>query len=241
MSAIHDMIIYTKMSVKTILRYPSFRTIYSCFKYYSSWRKYLADEDGIRRKIPWISFEATDYLEGIVDKDMNVFEYGSGGSTLFWSMRAKKVVSVEHDRKWFEKTNKELLDKKIQNVEYVLSEPTNDPDYDKKDFKNPGDYISSDINYHGKNFAEYVKTIDKFPDGFFHIVVVDGRARPSCIQHALKKIIPGGYLIVDNSEREYYLASLQNLNHYLKMRKFAGPVPYVHNFSETTVLQTNMT
>ncbi len=34
---------------------------------------------------------------------MQVFEYGCGNSTLWWSERVARVFSVEHDRGWYEK------------------------------------------------------------------------------------------------------------------------------------------
>lgn len=34
---------------------------------------------------------------------MVVFEYGSGNSTIWWSKRVKKIVSVEHNEEWYTK------------------------------------------------------------------------------------------------------------------------------------------
>lgn len=36
-------------------------------------------------------------------KGLNVFEWGSGNSTLFWERYADKVISIEHDKSWCEK------------------------------------------------------------------------------------------------------------------------------------------
>ena len=82
-----------------------------------------------------------------------------------------------------------------------------------------------------------MKQIDQYPDEYFHIVVVDGRARPSCISHALKKVKKGGYLIVDNSERDYYLVPFMFKKPYWRVWKFYGPVPYIYHFSETTIIK----
>jgi protein-L-isoaspartate O-methyltransferase len=48
----------------------------------------------------------------------NVFEYGSGNSTLWWSKRAEKVTSVEDDEAWYEKIKHAL--KTVKNVDYRL-------------------------------------------------------------------------------------------------------------------------
>jgi SAM-dependent methyltransferase len=172
-----------------------------------------------------------------VRKEMTIFEYGSGGSTLFWASKVKQVVSVEHDPGWFEKMNEELSHKQIKNVKFILVEAVNDLDPTSKRIENPEDYASADKQYENMNFREYVQTIDHFADHFFDFIVVDGRARPSCIAHALRKLKPGGYLIVDNSEREYYLASFHFDTSKWKRWDFEGPVPYIKHFSQTTVIQ----
>ena len=35
-------------------------------------------------QLPWISYGAIDFLDGYLKPDMTVYEYGSGGSTLFF-------------------------------------------------------------------------------------------------------------------------------------------------------------
>jgi len=50
--------------------------------------------------IPWFSYPAVDFLSRIDLSDLRVFEYGSGGSTVWFSKRTKEVVSVEHDERW---------------------------------------------------------------------------------------------------------------------------------------------
>jgi predicted O-methyltransferase YrrM len=54
---------------------------------------------------------------------MRVFEYGSGGSTLFFGERAKVLVSVEHDREWYKVLKQHLEKRGLRNVEYLLAEP----------------------------------------------------------------------------------------------------------------------
>ncbi len=52
--------------------------------------------------IPWITYSAVYFLETRVKKSMRVYEYGSGGSTLWWAKKAKDVTSCEHDQEWHE-------------------------------------------------------------------------------------------------------------------------------------------
>ena len=52
--------------------------------------------------VPWYTYPAIEYLKQLDFSDKDIFEFGSGNSTLFWAARAKRVVSVEDDREWFE-------------------------------------------------------------------------------------------------------------------------------------------
>src|SRR5882757_1229120 len=104
-----ESILYLKMSIRGFLRRPGPGIISSSLRYYRNWKKYLAPgKSPATEKIPWICFSAIDRLKEIVRPDMSVFEYGSGGSTLFWASRVKTVVSIEHDKGWFEKMQGEL-------------------------------------------------------------------------------------------------------------------------------------
>jgi hypothetical protein len=49
---------------------------------------------------PWLTFPLIEYLNGIDFSDSDVFEFGAGASTLYWSERARSVTSVELDEAW---------------------------------------------------------------------------------------------------------------------------------------------
>ena len=51
---------------------------------------------------PWLSPEATAYLESILTPNMDVIEHGSGGSTLFMAARVKRVMAIENNPAWLE-------------------------------------------------------------------------------------------------------------------------------------------
>jgi hypothetical protein len=50
---------------------------------------------------PWLTYPMIEFLNGFDFSEKTVFEFGSGGSTLYWAARAKKVISVEFDREWY--------------------------------------------------------------------------------------------------------------------------------------------
>ncbi|MEA5559228.1 O-methyltransferase [Nodularia spumigena] len=52
--------------------------------------------------LPWYTYAAIEYLKQFDFSDKNIFEYGSGNSSIFWSSLAKSVTSVEIDAVWFD-------------------------------------------------------------------------------------------------------------------------------------------
>jgi hypothetical protein len=46
--------------------------------------------------LPWLTYPAIEFLKQLDFRNKRVFEYGCGGSTLFWSKVAAHVDSVEH-------------------------------------------------------------------------------------------------------------------------------------------------
>lgn len=75
--------------------------------------KSAIDENG--EPIPWVTYSFIDFIAERLSNEHDVFEFGSGNSTRFYAARAKSVVSVEHDRNWFEKSSKLNL----RNVEMI--------------------------------------------------------------------------------------------------------------------------
>lgn len=230
-----DLVIYLKKSLKSLWSKPRLKNLFSFMKYYPAWREHLKPgRNPVDDKTPWMNFAAIEFLKKITRQDMRIFEYGSGGSTMFWISRVKEVNSVEHDLSWYTNMKNKLDQQPFQNVQYILAEPVPDPRFPEKSFENPGDFISGDPMYAGKNFEQYARSIDSYPDNYFDIIIVDGRARPSCVQQGLMKLKKNGWLIIDNSERKYYTAPFHFDRKSWKISTFAGPVPYMRDFSETS-------
>jgi len=59
-------------------------------------------------EIPWITPEAIHSLFLFLKPYHTVLEFGSGGSTLFFSKRAKSVLSFETLKPWYEKMSKKI-------------------------------------------------------------------------------------------------------------------------------------
>ena len=185
---------------------------------------------------PWMCFPAIEQLERLLTRQSRVFEYGSGGSTIYFAQRAAEVVSIEHEPSWYQRVGAELERQQLTNVRYQLIEPVADAGFDASRIADPSAYVSDDPDYTGKTFRSYAQAIDNFPDRYFDLVVVDGRARPSCISHALEKVRPNGVLLLDQSERPYYLAKQLELldpTRWRRARYLAPQAHYLH-FTEAT-------
>ena len=58
--------------------------------------------DAEQNFLPWYTYPAIEYIQQLDFSDLEVFEYGSGNSTIFWSKQAKKVISIENNPGWYE-------------------------------------------------------------------------------------------------------------------------------------------
>ncbi|MDP3469203.1 MAG: FkbM family methyltransferase [Daejeonella sp.] len=77
--------------------------------------------------IPWVTYSFIDFIADRIQKEHLVFEFGSGNSTFYYAKRAQKVVSVEHDKAWFDK----ISASKPLNSEMIFCELQKDGEYSK--------------------------------------------------------------------------------------------------------------
>ncbi len=80
--------------------------------------------DAAGNPIPWYTYPAIEYLQQFDLTGAQVFEFGSGNSSLFWAQRCLRVVAVESDSGWFAEVSKRAqanleLHLREQRAEYV--------------------------------------------------------------------------------------------------------------------------
>lgn len=155
---------------------------------------------------PWLPYQATRFIDRCCKLE-RVFEYGMGGSTLFFynHLHNIELVSVDHDPTWY----LAVLEKLGANCQvattfqsFILPPVPGDIGPDKA---NPDHYKSGSTELGPCNFREYASAIDRL--GLFDLILVDGMARASCLKHAVSHVKPGGVLVLDNTDdnRSYYL------------------------------------
>ena len=179
--------------------------------------------------LPWFAYDAIDYLETILQPNFVGLEYGSGGSTLWFAQRIARITSVDHDAQWWARVSAELRTRRISNADVVLVPPftgLRPALTDRSDtVVNPRLYRSGRRGYEDCDFIDYVRQVDQNPENSLDIVSVDGRARPACVKHAMARIRPGGYLVLDDSRRTRYGIARELLKGWDEKR-FRGLAPF---------------
>jgi hypothetical protein len=181
--------------------------------------------------VPWMTYPAIKALERLVRSDMQVFEFGSGASTLWWGQRCASVVAVEHDVEWAAETAK-----KIRSSDRILVLPAGSPASRDAALKleplitrlqryRRG--ISEGIGgFQEEGYLAYVSALLEFPRGTFQIISVDGQARNLAASVAAEMVHSEGCVIVDNSDLEQYAPAFNALqeNGFARI-DFWGPGP----------------
>lgn len=134
--------------------------------------------------LPWFSYAAIDFLERSLRPEMTVFEFGSGGSTLFFARRCGRVESVEDDPRWARLARERTKALGLTNSEVV---------------EELFDFV------HGIGFEEsgYLAQVKR---SRHDVIIVDGAdndytIRPRCFAVAEEQVEPGGMIVVDDSWR----------------------------------------
>lgn len=136
---------------------------------------------------PWIAQGAIRFCEKHLTQEHIGLEWGSGRSTAWFGSRLKSLVSIEYHQVWHSTVMNQLHKKGINNVDcrYIpLGHKPEEPTYP----------------YYEKT-PQYVSVVEEFQDKSIDFVVIDGHYRQACILVSLGKIKPGGFLLVDNTNR----------------------------------------
>ncbi len=87
--------------------------------------------------IPWVTYPFIDFISERLNSDMNIFEFGSGNSTLYYAQKVNSITSVEHNQTWYKKmseiipSNVNLIFKElIANGEYSRHSKIQNTKYD---------------------------------------------------------------------------------------------------------------
>ena len=183
--------------------------------------KTFSIQEKLNLRMPYTSINLINYLKDYSkQKDkVSIFEYGSGSSTLFFEDNFEEVYSVEHDKEWFEIVTSNV---KKANVYYVPPKKSIHPNY-----------ISKKPGFKNLDFIDYVNFIGTLGKKF-DVIFIDGRARQECLKIAKDFLNPGGFIILDDSNRRRYRKDFLKASTNKKVAHFQGfgtYIPSVHRSS----------
>jgi len=173
--------------------------------------------------LPWLPYLAIDYLDQWLKPEMTAFEWGAGKSTGWLAQRVKSLVTIEHNPQWSIGLRDNIDLRVILPADGEIGDNPTDPHH----------YRARPMG--SVNFKAYASAIDEFDQ--FDLILIDGRARASCLYHARPKVKAGGFIVIDNTERGYYLAQVGELFENWNRITFFGNGPQNTWKWETTFLQ----
>ncbi len=155
------------------------------------------------RTIPQMPMMSEYHIANIVDHSHGelAFEYGCGGSTMFFSKLFKKYVSVDHMRSWYDIIKPHVP----ENVTLKLREPT-------------GAIVSPFGPGIPEAQQDYINAINETPE-IYNVILVDGRCRVECAKAAMKNMNEQSVLFVHDYERTKY----HSIEKFLKLRGITNP------------------
>ncbi|MCB9354209.1 MAG: hypothetical protein H6575_06550 [Lewinellaceae bacterium] len=229
---------FTWQSVRYAHSWSHFMQIWS---YRERWQQsFNPGRNSVADALPWINFPALEFLERHLRPENIVFEFGGGGSTLFFCKNVAEVATVEDHPEWFDILTKTVKAQGWQNWKGYMVPAEDLPEGQTAGApQDPAAFSSNAKGMEQKSFEKYARTINQYPGEYFDLVLVDGRARPACINQALPHLKKGGYLVVDNTERAYYLAAFHELirEQFEVETDMFAPVAYTPDFTKTTILR----
>jgi predicted O-methyltransferase YrrM len=146
---------------------------------------------------PWIVPAAIGWLGRRIRSDWSVLELGSGRSTAWYARRAGGVLSFEDNEFWADATRERLEGAGLSNVELRL-----------------------------RAVEDFPREVDALPDAGFDLVVMDFLEAPAvtridALKPAMRKVRPGGLLLLDDSDRPGYAEAYELLKGW-RERRFVG-------------------
>jgi predicted O-methyltransferase YrrM len=202
-------------AARSLLRHPTQLPRY--LAHLPCWRRSPLD-----LQLPWFSYGAIDFLARTLQPTQEVFEFGSGGSSVFLARRTRSVISVENDPVWHGITTARTRSLGLTNLACEL-------------------HVFGDAEAARYPELPYFRALE---GRRFDVIVVDGYCgfttgpygalRPHCFRLALQAIRPGGLIVVD----DYWMyPEFADLAPQAKLTVFEGMGPCRYGTTSTAVFE----
>jgi len=129
---------------------------------------------------PWWTPGTIEEAEKLLTPDMHAWEWGAGYSTVWMAHRVAMIIAMEHDPEWITKVGIRAREEGVNDKLQVIQK-----------------------NYTTKEYKESINGMHRL----FDFIIVDGHpeTRVGCLEIAMTKVKPGGYILFDDSENDYYI------------------------------------
>ncbi|MFQ5900443.1 MAG: class I SAM-dependent methyltransferase [Thermodesulfobacteriota bacterium] len=155
-------------------------------------------------------------------KNIDVLEWGSGGSTVYFTefLRQRGVnytwISLEHDQHWYHKISEQLKGDKDIKI-YLF-----------KDERSKSSLRTADMD----DYVSFPATLREK----FDLILVDGRKRRRCLIEAKDLLKPGGVVLLHDAQRSYYHCAFRHYpdSRFLEKKLWRGTNVKLPIFSRIT-------
>lgn len=140
---------------------------------------------------PMMEDKETEKIVAYLSPKTIMLEWGSGGSTLFFSPKVAQYYSIEHNPTWYHSVAQEIAKRSLKNAHIFLVKP-NSP------LTHPTKY---------NEVKDYIEFPKKLGIPRFDRVLIDGRGRPECAEFLLTLIDRNTVVLFHDffmKGREYY-------------------------------------
>ena len=161
-------------------------------------------------------------LEEAIKREYNVFEYGCGIATNFFSAYVNKWYSVEHDPTWAEKVkaashhNTTIFTEELKDGKSARFAEDKSSGWD--------DVLNSE---YAKRYDTYIKAFSYVKD--IDLVIIDGRARTACAKYVYENMREDCKVIIHDWSRPWYKRCLESFEAVkeLSPNEFGHTDPYI--------------
>lgn len=151
--------------------------------------------------LPWIAWPCIDFMSDYVQSTHRIFEWGGGGSTLFFLKKGCRVTTVESSAEWVRELEQQIQTlgpeaRSRWDLRFVAIADNNDP-----------------------AVPEYIGQVE---DGApWDLVMVDGWSRLKCLLAGMHHVKSGGVLVLDNANQRQF-DSVPGVMERWERHKFRG-------------------
>lgn len=175
--------------------------------------------DAVGRPIPWLTYPIINFLDKRLSAEHCLFEYGAGNSTVWFASKTRSVIALEHTNEWAEGVRPRLP----PNAQLHVRAAADSRHYDEIAF------LELELE---NAYTQFILE----SNAQYDIIVIDGIYRNACTRTALQRLLPGGVLVLDNTDFAAFSPAVETL-HRVGFRgiDFAGMCPITQKLSQSSI------